>query len=371
LINILHIFPGPIYDIESFLKTKFEHLSEFSSGTVVTTSFSDSIFFCGNYKIVTVEFKGGSPISNSCKLLSTAVKEAGSLRASVGLELVVCYDPLKAGVIGLIIKIINNCKLLVEVNGVFSSSSLYQSNGIISKLKKYIYPKIQLSVLRRANGIKCLFRGQLENFQLPDKVILRHFFDFTDIPTAPYQINDTKTVLTIGYPSYIKGFDLLIEAFNSLYQLFPEWRLVIIGWFTKQEAYDLNALMGANSQIEIKDPVLFSEIPGVIDSCDIFVLASRTEAMGRVLIETMARSKARIGSRIDGIPAVINDNVDGLLFEANNIGDLSIKLKYLMESEEERSRLAMNGYARYQSEFTIQNYCKHVEALYASVMSCK
>jgi glycosyltransferase involved in cell wall biosynthesis len=369
LINILHIFPGPIYDIESFLKTKFEHLSEFSTGTVVTTSSRNNSFICGNYKIVSIEFKGGSSILNSYKLLRTAVKEAGSLSASTGLDLVVCYDPLKAGVIGLIIKIINNCKLLVEVNGVFSSLALYQSTGIVSKLKKNIYPKIQLNVLQRANGIKCLFKGQLQGFQVPDKVVLRYFFDFTDIPTAPYQINDTRTVMTIGYPSYIKGFDLLIVAFLSLQQCFPEWRLVIIGWFTDQETDEFSALIGTNSQVEIRKPVQFAEIPGVIDNCDIFVLASRTEAMGRVLIETMARSKARIGARIDGIPTVINDDIDGLLFEANNIEDLSNKLKSLMGSEAERSRLAKNGYDRYKSEFTIQSYCKHVETLYASVMS--
>jgi glycosyltransferase involved in cell wall biosynthesis len=368
LINILHIFPGPIYGLESFLKTKFEHLSEFSSGTVVTTSSCASVFFCGNYKIVSVEFKGGSPIANSYKLLSTAVKEAGSLRASVGLELVVCYDPLKAGVIGLIIKIINNCKLLVEVNGVFCSSALYQSTGIISKLKKYIYPKIQLSVLRRANGVKCLFREQLENFQLPDKVVLRHFFDFTDIAPSPYQALDTRTIISIGFPSYIKGFDLLIIAFNRLYNHFPEWKLVIIGWFTKNEMDEFSVLIGTNSQIEIREPVQFSEIPEVIDSCDIFVLASRTEAMGRVLIEAMARSKARIGASIDGIPTVITDSIDGLLFEAGSIEDLSTKLKSLMRSETARSRLARNGYNRYQTEFTIQSYCNHVEALYASIM---
>jgi glycosyltransferase involved in cell wall biosynthesis len=371
LINILHIFPGPIYDIESFLKTKFEYLSEFSSGTIITTFSHNNSFICGNYKIISIGLKGRSSIFNSYKLLRTAVKEAGSLRASAGLDLVVCYDPLKAGIIGLIIKIINNCKLLVEVNGVFSSSALYQSGGIVTKLKKYIYPKIQQNILQRADGVKCLLKGQLKGFQIPDKVVLRHFFDFTDIPTTPYQISDTRTVMTIGYPSYIKGFDLLILAFNSLQQFFPEWKLVIIGWFTKQETDEFSAFIGTNSQIEIRKPIQFSEIPEVIDSCDIFVLASRTEAMGRVLIETMARSKARTGARIDGIPTVINDDIDGLLFEANNIEDLSIKLKILIGSESERCRLAMNGYARYITEFTIQNYCKHVEALYASVMSCE
>lgn len=369
MINILHIFPGPIYNIESFLSTKFEHLSEFSSGTVVTTSSCNNSFICGNYKIVSVEFKGGRSVLNSYKLLSTAVKEAGYLRASGGLDLVACYDPLKAGVIGLIIKKINKCKLLVEINGVFSSVALYQSSGIVTKFKKYIYPKIQLSILRRANGVKCLFKGQLKGFQVPDKVVLRHFFDFTDIAPIPYQALDTRTITSIGFPSYIKGFDLLIIAFNRLHKYFPEWKLVIIGWFTKNEMDEFSVLIGTNSQIEIREPVQFSEIPEVIDSCDIFVLASRTEAMGRVLIETMARSKARIGARIDGIPAVINENVDGLLFEADNNEDLSIKLKSLMESESERARLARNGYNRYQTEFTIQSYCNHVEALYASVMS--
>lgn len=369
--NVLHILPGPIYDIESFLKTKFEYISKFSSGTVVSTSTDDKAFIFGNYKVVLVGVSGKSAISKNFKLLKTIVREAGNHRATPGLDLVVCYDPLKTGLIGLLVKRVKGCKLIVEVNGVYGSSALYTSGGAITKIKKYLYPKIQQFVIRRADGVKCLFNGQLKGFDVPNKVTLRCFFDFTDISPASYRACNNKTILSIGFPSYIKGFDLLVDAFNRSQRQSPDWKLVIIGCFNNQELNNFNAQIGVDSNIEIRKPVDFSEIPRVIDSCDIFVLASRTEAMGRVLLESMARGKARIGARVDGIPTVINHDEDGLLFEVNNVDDLTNKLDTLMASEAYRSRLAINGLERFNTEFSIQNYCENVENLYDSVLSQK
>ncbi len=83
----------------------------------------------------------------------------------------------------------------------------------------------------------------------------------------------------------------------------------------------------------------------------------------------MARSKPRIGSTAGGIPTVIDHGVDGLLFESNNAEDLKDKLRILMSSESLRKKYAEAGRARFQAEFTVEQYGTYIKTLYEDVLS--
>lgn len=73
------------------------------------------------------------------------------------------------------------------------------------------------------------------------------------------------------------------------------------------------------------------QIISLLDTADLFVLASRTEGLPRAVIEAMARSLPVIGTRVGGIPELISDN---LLIEKNNPEALALKIKFLIENSE-------------------------------------
>jgi len=325
----------------------------------------------GGYKILLVADRDNARILRDLHVVWVVLKEALTLSRGVGLDLVMSYDPLKTGLMGVLIKKIFRCKLIVEVNGVYNSYAIRRYVMNTNVLKYYLYPKIQQAVIRRADGLKCLFGRQLEGFDVPKHAKLHSFFDFTDIEAARNICSGSREVLSIGFPSYIKGMDLLVAAFVDIKEEFPGWRLTIIGHFSKNEINKLRQLIGDNDNVMIQKPVKFSQIPKAIDGCDIFVLASRSEAMGRVLVEAMARGKARLGARVEGIPSVINHDEDGVLFEANNIDALKEGLRTLMGSEPLRRRLARAGLERFQNEFVVSKYGEHMRALLYDVMQCR
>jgi glycosyltransferase involved in cell wall biosynthesis len=59
----------------------------------------------------------------------------------------------------------------------------------------------------------------------------------------------------------------------------------------------------------------------------VFVLSSRSEAFSNVLLEAMACGCSVIGSLVGGIPELIVNEENGLLFEPGNAGELAAKLK--------------------------------------------
>src|SRR5207253_10598587 len=55
------------------------------------------------------------------------------------------------------------------------------------------------------------------------------------------------------------------------------------------------------------------DVPELLSATDVFALASRSEGMGRVLVEAMAMGLPCVASRVSGIPDVVDDGVTGIL----------------------------------------------------------
>ena len=93
-------------------------------------------------------------------------------------------------------------------------------------------------------------------------------------------------MLLVGTPWYLKGADLLVEAFHRLAPDFPDVKLKILGYFPDGDK--LFELIGGSPQIEVLKARPLPEALAVIRNAAILVLPSRCEGIGRVLIEGMA-----------------------------------------------------------------------------------
>jgi len=158
----------------------------------------------------------------------------------------------------------------------------------------------------------------------------------------------------------------LIEAFKKIAPKYPDWKLKILGWFP--DPTELNKAIGGHPQIYHHPPVHYPEMPEHIGTCAILVLPSRSEAMGRVLVEAMAAGKPRIGANVDGIPTVINDGIDGLLVKPEDVDGLASKLDMLMGNKELRKKLGEAGAKRVKQEFTEEAYINNVINFYKEVI---
>ena len=97
--------------------------------------------------------------------------------------------------------------------------------------------------------------------------------------------------------------------------------------------------------------------------CAIFALPSRTEAMGRVLVEAGAAAKCRLATRVDGIPTVIENGVDGVLVDTENVDQLARALEQLMRDASLRQRLGQGAKRRVERDFSDEAYLDHYAEL--------
>ena len=94
-------------------------------------------------------------------------------------------------------------------------------------------------------------------------------------------------------------------------------------------------------------------VPSVMAECDIVLLTSVTEGFGRVLLEAMCLKKPIIASRVGGIPEVVRDGIDGILFDVKDSKGFACAVEKLADPEVRR-RMGQAGFERVKSCFDIK-----------------
>jgi glycosyltransferase involved in cell wall biosynthesis len=296
------------------------------------------------------------------------MRRATELRAKPLERIVVTsYDPFKGGLLALRVARRLNAAFVCEVNGVYGSRDNF------AHVKAVIWRDIRLLqmrvignyVLRRADAVRLLFSEQLANFvTLRSATIVRNFFALTYTDRF-YSAAEEKIILAAGFPFMRKGIDVLVQAFLALAPRYPDWQLVVIGHLIPK---DLKAFGVEHAQILALPGLPQEELAKWISRCAILALASRSEAMGRVLLESAAAGKCRIAARVDGIPSVIENEVDGILVAKNNVEELRAGLARLMADADLRQRLGAAGQLRVAREFSPEMYLAHFSELIAATL---
>jgi glycosyltransferase involved in cell wall biosynthesis len=172
--------------------------------------------------------------------------------------------------------------------------------------------------------------------------------------TLPVNLDGKVVILNIGTFEPEKGQDVLIRAFRSILSSHPNTHLVLIGSMrpTSQATRDLIASEGLSEQVSMLEDVPHPMIPLWMKRADLFVLPSRVEPFGIVLLEAAACRKPVVATRVGGIPEVISDGVTGRLVPPDDAVSLAHAINDMLESPQERQRLADNLHQHAKNRFT-------------------
>lgn len=174
---------------------------------------------------------------------------------------------------------------------------------------------------------------------------------------------DNLIILSIGNRNHVKGFDILCDAVHELRKELRQYRakLVIVGQEPKDKEESLETL----KRFEIEDIVVLegikNNIPDYITSADIYVQASRTEGLPLSLMEASSFGLPLVASRIGGIPEIVHHGVNGILIEPENVSDLVLAIRTLLQDSTLR-RCYAKGCEQVSSSFNLKaNVAKYIE----------
>lgn len=206
--------------------------------------------------------------------------------------------------------------------------------------------------LRRAKTVTACSRFSLrdaeDRFGLPKgkgKVIFNGVV-VDDQPT-PEQTSDRRYILALGRVVEKKGFDLLLQAFARVAADHPDVELRIGGAGPAEESLrELVAQLGLEGRAKLLGRLSREEVAVAMAGAEVFVMPSRLEPFGIVLLEGWRAGRAVIATSRGGPPEFVEDGVTGLLADPFDTAALAGALDALLGDGALRNQLGKAGRVR-------------------------
>jgi glycosyltransferase involved in cell wall biosynthesis len=258
-----------------------------------------------------------------------------------------------------VVKLLTGARLIVEI--VTTPHLVYITErarpGLRERVMK-VYSDLCLHFsVFVSDRLHLLSGNQLEKYPLLRRApasIFHEFVPVSIIGRSPEQALEEPYILLMGAPWYLKGADLLVRAFLSLTDEFPQFKLRIMGHYPQRT--ELERMTQGSDRIEILKARPHVEALKIIAGASILAAPSRCEGMGRVIVEGMAAGVPVIGSDIGGIPSILQNGENGLLFTGGDWLSLASNLRRLLEDPALRSRLGKAGYSTAHNELNERVY---------------
>lgn len=204
---------------------------------------------------------------------------------------------------------------------------------VFQQFRKWAYPKLDsVIVLNETEQRRFSF--------LSNTAVIPNSLPFEDHNKASLE---EKSIITVGRLTHEKGVDLLIDIYESIAQKIPDWSFHIFGVGEDLELLQAK-ILDKNLTEVIKLKGLSKNISESYLQSSIFVLGSRTESFGIVIIEAMNHGLPVISFDADGPKSIIIDNENGFLIQQFNKEFFSNKLLSLIQDQEKRKEMGDKAY---------------------------
>ncbi len=167
---------------------------------------------------------------------------------------------------------------------------------------------------------------------------------------------DEKVVVSVGRLVSIKGFDLLLEAWQKVSH--KDWKLYIVGGGKREKKLRKQI---AEQNIERVEMVgQSSDVEKYYKNASIYALSSRSESFGLVLTEAMSFGLPAVSFDCGAGPReIIENGVTGIIVPAEDTTAMAKALDSLMENTEQRKlmgKAALERVKRYTMDCVIAQW---------------
>jgi glycosyltransferase involved in cell wall biosynthesis len=171
------------------------------------------------------------------------------------------------------------------------------------------------------------------------------FMDFdVFLQQPPQPLPAQPQALFVGVLERYKNVDGLADAWRLAAPRVPQARLRLVGGGTLRPVIE-QLLRDVPTQTKWDERLTQSEVSQALDDSTLLVLPSRSEGMGRVIVEAFCRGRGVVASRVGGIPDLVEERRNGLLVPPGDTHALAEALVRVLSDTELAERLATGAHA--------------------------
>lgn len=172
-------------------------------------------------------------------------------------------------------------------------------------------------------------------------------------------------LISIGRLEEQKGFDVLLDALAQIRE--KNWELTIVGGGSLlSDLEDRVRLLGLEKKVQFFGTT--EEVPTLLSESDVFVLASRWEGLGLVVMEAMAAGVPIVATQVGGIPELIQDGITGYTVDSESPDALAAAISFCIDNPEVADQIGAQA-REYAGQFcNVQHMIAQYEALYTQLV---
>ena len=227
---------------------------------------------------------------------------------------------------------------------------------ISKQVKKYFKSEIP-----KKNKYRIIYYG-FSNVDFKSNVNLESIFKKIRVK---YKIHKKDFIITnIARHVRQKSLDVLLKAYSIYIRKAKNSKLIMVGNGTEN-----NNLKSLAIKLKINHHICwinnYEKIKDIFLLSDVFILPSKYEGLGLVLLESMSAKTPIIASNSSAIPELIKNNYNGFLFKEGNYKDLADKIK-LIENKDIRKKFSKNGFKFLNKNFDLNVMYDLTSKIYTS-----
>jgi glycosyltransferase involved in cell wall biosynthesis len=237
--------------------------------------------------------------------------------------------------------------VIADVHGDYRAPTrLYGSRvrGLLSP----IADRVAVSALRRADGVRTVTAyttDLVRSLGVEPTDEFPAYMDFASfLQRPPLPLPQQPQALFVGVLERYKNIDGLADAWRLAAPRVPEAKLHVVGSGTLARVVD-RLVADLPGQTQWTPRLTQPEVAAALDESTCLVLPSRSEGMGRVVIESFCRGRGVIGSRVGGIVDLVGDGVNGVLVEPGDTQALAEALVRILGDRALAERLGSAAHA--------------------------
>ncbi len=273
--------------------------------------------------------------------------------------------------------------LIVEVNALLTE----EARAFRTLEMRHLAEVIERRMLSRANAVITVSVALADRVEalgvMRDRIHVVpngadiEVFDATPPRDACRQELDLRDELVIGFVGSLKpwhGMDLLLSAFAKLHHEQPQTRLLIVGTGPREATLRAQVdRLALDEVVTFTGAVSHERVPALLRAMDVAV-APYPDLEGFYfspikLFEYMAAGTCVVASRLGQIAEVIEDGIDGLLFEPGDEADLLAVLRRACDATALRVSLGERGQRTVRTKYTWARSAELVDRVIQEVLA--
>jgi glycosyltransferase involved in cell wall biosynthesis len=150
--------------------------------------------------------------------------------------------------------------------------------------------------------------------------------------------------------------------------MFPKWKLVFAGNGEIAKAQSLAIDHRISEQVEFLGWVNGVEKDAVFQEANIFCLPSYAEGFPMAVLDAWSYGLPVITTPVGGLPDILEDGVNSLVFVPGDIQELSKCLKLLIENPELKTKISKKSLELSEEYFSVSKITQRLDSIYTKLI---